>query len=154
MDTESDCSQLVVFTLGGEHYALAVGQVQEIIRYSEPRSIASQTEWVRGVISLRGRLVPVYDIAMRLRVTAQAGEQSKIVIVETGRETAGVVVDSVVEVLTISDTAIEVAPTADTTVIQGIVRDDDRLIAVLALDTLLERAPAGEPASPEAALAT
>ena len=48
--------QLVVFTLGTEHYALAIQQVHEIIRYSEPRSVASRADWVRGVISLRGLL--------------------------------------------------------------------------------------------------
>ena len=60
--------QLVVFTLGTEHYALPIQQVHEIIRYSEPRSVASRADWVRGVISLRGRIVPVYDLAARLGV--------------------------------------------------------------------------------------
>jgi purine-binding chemotaxis protein CheW len=163
MSIESDDRQLVVFTLGGEHYALAVQQVQEIIRYTAPRSIASQTAWVLGVISLRGRLLPVYDLALRLGLARPEGspvrdELSKIVIVECGSETAGVVVDGVEEVLTVDASAIEIAPTADTTVIQAIVRSDERLIALLALDTLLgvaDVAPAQPTVStPEAALAT
>ena len=153
MSPESDDRQLVVFTLGGEHYALAVQQVQEIIRYTPPRSIASQTAWVLGVISLRGRLLPVYDLAMRLGLPRTSGDPgagglSKIVIVESGEETAGVVVETVEEVLTVDASAIEVAPTADTTVIQAIVRSQERLIALLALDTLIGTA------APEAALAT
>ena len=153
MSTENDDRQLVIFTLGGEHYALAVGQVQEIIRYTAPRSIASQTPWVLGVISLRGRLLPVYDLTMRLGVASSAerdgvrGDQCKIVVVESGADTAGVVVDTVEEVLTVPDSAIEIAPTADATVIQAIVRAEDKLIALLAIDSLLSSATA-----PEAAL--
>src|ERR1700733_12309511 len=85
--------QLVVFTLGSEQYALPIQQVHEIIRYSEPRSVASRVDWVRGVISLRGRIVPVYDLASRLGMPSELTEQTKIVIVEVGSETAGVIVD-------------------------------------------------------------
>ena len=54
MSEQTNPRQLVVFTLGAEHYALPIQQVHEIIRYSEPRSVASREDWVRGVISLRG----------------------------------------------------------------------------------------------------
>ncbi len=46
--------QLVVFSLGGEEYALPIGAVHEIIRFTEPRSVASDDAWIRGVIGLRG----------------------------------------------------------------------------------------------------
>ena len=58
MSDETHARQLVVFTLGAEQYALPIEQVHEIIRYDEPRSVASPIAWVRGVISLRGRIVP------------------------------------------------------------------------------------------------
>ena len=57
---------MVAFTLGGEQYALPIKQVQEIIRYQEPRSVASNDYSVQGVISLRGQIVPVHDLASRL----------------------------------------------------------------------------------------
>ena len=140
MSTQSDFRQLVVFTLAEEHYALPIQQVQEIIRYSDPRSVASPIEWLRGVISLRGRIVPVYDVGARIGRRTEIGEQSKIVIVEVGDETAGVIVDSVEEVLTVSESQIESAPTADASLIQSIARIDDRLVALLTLDTLFESA--------------
>src|SRR5580693_2150413 len=91
MPDATNSRQLVVFTLGAEHYALPIQQVHEIIRYSEPRSVASRADWVRGVISLRGRIVPVYDLAARLGVASrELSEDTKIVIVEAGSETAGV----------------------------------------------------------------
>jgi purine-binding chemotaxis protein CheW len=131
MSPQADHQQLVVFTLGAEHYALPIQAVNEIIRYSEPRSVASRTDWVRGVISLRGRIVPVYDVASRLGLTSVLTEQSKIVIVEAGAETAGVIVDTVEEVLTVSQEQIEDAPGADSSLIEAIVRIDERLIVLL-----------------------
>ena len=100
MAEQTNPRQLVVFTLGGEQYALPIGQVHEIIRYTQPRSVASRDYSIRGVLSLRGRIVPVYDLATRLGVSCEPGEQSKIVIVDTGSQTAGVIVDAVDEVLT------------------------------------------------------
>jgi purine-binding chemotaxis protein CheW len=144
MSTQSDTRQLVVFTLAGEHYALPIQQVQEIIRYSDPRTVASPIEWLRGVISLRGRIVPVYDVGTRLGGRTEVGEQSKIVIVEVGSETAGVIVDAVEEVLTVSDSQIESAPSADASLIQAIVRIEERLVALLTLDTFFETSGSSE----------
>jgi purine-binding chemotaxis protein CheW len=136
MSDEITARQLVVFTLGSEHYALPIGEVHEIIRYTEPRSVASRVDWVRGVISLRGRIVPVYDIAARLGISSQLTENTKIVIVEAGSETAGVIVDSVEEVLTVETSQIEEAPGADTTLIESIARVGKRLIVLLTLNTI------------------
>jgi hypothetical protein len=58
--------QAVVFVLDGDEYALPIGQVQEVINYTEPRSISSEVSWVRGVINLRGTTLPVCDLAARL----------------------------------------------------------------------------------------
>jgi purine-binding chemotaxis protein CheW len=140
MSTENQSRQLVVFSLGGEHYALPIQQVQEIIRYSDPRSVASPAEWLRGVISLRGRIVPVYDVAARIGVRTEVSDQTKIVIAEIGTETAGVIVDSVEEVLTVTDEQISAAPTADSSLIQAIIRVEGRLVALLTLDCLFPAA--------------
>lgn len=123
--------QLVVFTLGTEHYALPIQQVHEIIRYSEPRSVASRADWVRGVISLRGRIVPVYDLAARLGVPSELTEHSKIMIVEAGSETAGVIVAGVEEVMTVEDEQLQDAPGADTTLIDSIAKIGNRLVVLL-----------------------
>jgi purine-binding chemotaxis protein CheW len=136
MPEEITARQLVVFTLGSEHYALPIHEVHEIIRYTEPRSVASRADWVRGVISLRGRIVPVYDVAARLGISSELTENTKIVIVEAGSETAGVIVDSVEEVLTVETSQIEEAPGADTTLIESIARVGERLIVLLTLNTI------------------
>jgi purine-binding chemotaxis protein CheW len=105
--------------------------VQEIIRYTQPRSVASAEPWVRGVLSLRGHIVPVYDLADRLGVVTTADEHSKIVIIETESEVAGVIVDAVEEVLTIDRDQVEPAPGADTTIIDSIAEIGGRLVVLL-----------------------
>ena len=136
MSEETHARQLVVFTLGSEQYALPIEQVHEIIRFYEPRSVASRIEWVRGVISLRGRIVPVYDLAARLGLPSELTDQTKIVIVEAGSETAGVIVDDVEEVLTVENTQFEEVPGADAELIDSIAKIGDRLVVLLNSTTI------------------
>ena len=132
MPTEATTRQLVVFTLGSEEYALPIRQVHEIIRYTEPRSVAAESGWVRGVISLRGKIVPVYDLASRLGCAGcEDAAERKIVIVEAATQLAGVVVDDVAEVITVDADQLERIPTADEAAIDAIVKLDDRLIVLL-----------------------
>ena len=123
--------QFVVFSLGDEEYALPITRVQEIIRHAEPRSVASHDPAIRGVISLRGKIVPVCDLGARLGLATQLGDDSKIVIVETGSGTAGVIVDEVEEVLTLDESCIELVPGAGADFIEAIAKIDDRLIVLL-----------------------
>jgi purine-binding chemotaxis protein CheW len=132
MPTEATTRQLVVFTLGSEEYALPIRQVHEIIRYTEPRSVAAESGWVRGVISLRGKIVPVYDLAARLGLhTEEQAEGGKIVIVETATDMAGVVVDDVEEVLTVAEAQLDAVPAASSASIEAIAKIDDRLVILL-----------------------
>lgn len=129
---DSVAGQLVVFSLGEEEYALPIGQVQEIIRYTEPRSVASDIASIRGVISLRGKIVPVCDLATHLGSHVQSGgPDGKVVIVENGDTTAGIVVDDVAEVLTVEDGDIDPVPGTGSESIRGIAKVGDRLIVLL-----------------------
>jgi len=123
--------QLVVFSLGNEEYALPITQVQEIIRFTEPRAVASEAPWIRGVISLRGKIVPVCDLAARLGLTTERAEKAKIVIVETDSGTAGVIVDEVEEVLTVESEQLDAVPGAGTDFIDAIAKIADRLVILL-----------------------
>ena len=92
--------QLVVFALGDEEYGLPITQVQEIIRFSQPRTIPNPARSIRGVINLRGRIIPVCDLKRQLNVgTADVADDAcKIVIVESVGGSAGLMVDGVNEV--------------------------------------------------------
>jgi purine-binding chemotaxis protein CheW len=131
MSGDAPTRQLVVFSLGDEEYALPIADVHEIIRYAEPRSVASSDGWIRGVISLRGKIVPVYDLAVRLGEARDPERPpQKIVIVETAERMAGVIVDDVTEVLTVGCDAVEPVPSAAES-IDAIARIEDRLIVLL-----------------------
>ena len=144
MSTIETTRQLVVFSLGEEEYALPITHVQEIIRYTEPRSVASDEAWIRGVISLRGKIVPVVDLAARLGLPLPDGAHGKIVIVESGGRTAGVVVGDVEEVLTVTAEQLEAVPSADIQTIESIAKIGDRLVILLNPEGLFASARADE----------
>ena len=135
--TASTQQQLVVLTLGEEEYALRIQQVQEIIRFAQPRAVASTEPWIRGVISLRGKIVPVFDLGLRLGLHAEPGQDQKIVIIETNSGTAGVIVDEVEEVLTVGADQLDEVPGAGSDAIDAIAKIDDRLVVLLTPDRLL-----------------
>lgn len=140
--------QLVVFTLGSERHALPIDRVQEIIRI-QPRTA--------GVISLRGHLVPVRDIAARVGAGALTAAEPKIVVVELPGGPAGILVDGVDSVVTVAPEQLAPVPTElatdrFTAIAQlggdlGLVLDDDRVLegVVPEPDTEHEPAPAPKP---------
>lgn len=130
-------SQLVVFSLEGKEYALPITQVQEIIRFVEPRPVSADGGWIRGVISLRGKIVPVCDLAARLGIASDDDETRKIVIADTAAGTAGVIVDQVEEVITVDPGQLDRVPSAGAEFIDSIAKLDDRLVLLLDADRLL-----------------
>ena len=138
--SDTTSQQLVVFSLGSEEYALPIGSVHEIIRFTEPRSVASDVPWIRGVIGLRGKIIPIYDLATRIGIDVADAEFGKSVIVETGTGQAGVVVGDVEEVLTVTAEQLEAVPSADIQTIESIAKIGDRLVILLNPEGLFARA--------------
>jgi purine-binding chemotaxis protein CheW len=129
--SETTSHQLVVFSLGAEEYALPIGSVHEIIRYTEPRNVASDAAWIRGVIGLRGKIIPIFDLASRMELNSVGSEPGKIVIVESATGQVGIMVDEVEEVLTITSDQLEDVPSANSDAIDGIAKIEDRLVILL-----------------------
>jgi purine-binding chemotaxis protein CheW len=140
--SEPSSQQLVVFSLGSEEYALPIGAVHEIIRFTEPRTVASEDAWIRGVIGLRGKIIPIFDLAARLGLNGS--QPGKIVIVESGSGQVGVMVDDVEEVLTVSSDRLEDVACADRESIEAIARIEDRLVILLNPEGLFARAAADD----------
>lgn len=130
--TAAASRQLVVCALGGEHYGLPIERVREIVRAVEPRPVASELPWMRGVIGLRGRLVAVHDLAARLGVASRRGPGAKLVIVETGADPVAVLVDDVVEVVRVEPAQLEPVPSGS----GEIARVGERLVLLLDADEL------------------
>jgi purine-binding chemotaxis protein CheW len=137
--SEITSQQLVVFSLGAEEYALPIGAVHEIIRYTEPRAVASDADWIRGVIGLRGKIIPIFDLAARMGLVDLGVEPGKIVIVETRTGQVGVIVDEVDEVITVTSDMLEDVPTASRDTIEAIAKVEDRLVILLNPEGLFAR---------------
>ena len=144
MSDTTTSQQLVVFSLGAEEYALPIAAVSEIIRFTEPRSVASEVAWIRGVIGLRGKIIPIFDLAARLELPGTDSEPGKIVILETGSDQVGVMVDEVEEVLTVETEQLEPVPTANTDSIEAIAKIDDRLVILLNSEGLFAADPSAD----------
>ena len=130
----SEHQQFVIFTIGGEQYALPIDRVREIIRFDRLRSISATDPAVRGVISLRGAVIAVHDLAVRLGREAQPTEDAKIVIVDGTHDTIGVIVGAVEEVQSLPVEDIDEVPTVGADLIAGIARVDERLVVLLDAD--------------------
>ena len=138
-DHASGSRQVVVFGLGEERYATDVTRVQEIIRWTEPRSVSSSLPAVRGVINLRGKIIPVCDLETCLGATSSApDEDSKIVVVETAAGVCGLIVDEVHEVRTLDEAELDQVPehASQAGFVDGIAKAGDQLIVLLEPDRL------------------
>ena len=134
--------QLVAFSLGREEFAVEVTQVREIIRMEEITRMPKTPGFVEGIINLRGQIIAVIDLARRLNLeSAERGSETRIIVVEAHEVKVGMIVDSVSEVLRVSTDAVESTPTLATDVsaayLQGVVKQDNRLIILLDLSKVL-----------------
>jgi len=141
--------QYLTFALDGEMYAIGILAIKEIIEYSDMTSVPMMPPTVRGVINLRGAVVPVVDLQVRFGgQPAPVTKRTCIVIVEAGAEAGGaehhvigLVVDSVSEVLDIAPADIEPAPSFGARIrsdfIQGMGKVRGRFVVLLATDSVL-----------------
>ena len=119
--TEQAVQQYLTFLIGAEEYAVSLLKVKEIIEYDVVTEIPKTPQWVRGVINLRGNVVPVIDLAVKFRLTPSvAGKLTCIVITEVeceGEATVmGVMADAVRQVVDLKPEDIEVPPSFGTRV--------------------------------------
>lgn len=134
--------QLVVFQLANEYYGVDIGAVNTIIRMQEVTRVPQSPTYVEGVTNLRGSIIPV--INLRKRFGLKQGEltkSSRIVVVEAAAGMIGMVVDAVAETLRLSADSIEppstVIGSVDSNYLRGIGKQDDRLVILLDLDSVL-----------------
>ncbi len=125
--------QVVVFKLGDREYAIDILDVQEIQRYTEPTEVPNAPSFVKGIINLRGDIIPIFDLAERLwGYPVEVDETAKIIIVMIGDKKVGFVVNDVHEVLRVtSDIVAEVPETIGPSVrqfLKGVIKLDGRLI--------------------------
>ena len=141
--SDSTSAQFLTFWLGEEMFALDIRSVREIIQYAPMTSVPLMPAFVRGVINLRGAVVPVIDLNARFgRPAAQVGKKTCVVIFDSLRDgertELGLMVDAVSEVVDLADDAIEPPPNFGTSVrrdfIRAIGKRGNRFIVLLEPD--------------------
>lgn len=135
--------QYLAFQLDNEEYALDIRQINEIIKAREFTEIPRSPEFVLGIISLRGVVVPVFDLRCRLNLgVAEITANSRIVVCQSGEVTVGLLVDDINQVVNLVEDEIEPPPGIlsglDREMIFGIGRYQDRMIILLQLNHVLD----------------
>ena len=134
--------QLVIFELADEQYGLDIASVESIIKIQGITAVPQAPAFVEGVTNLRGVVLPVIDLRKRFSLpSTEKNKETRIVVVEMGDTTVGMVVDAVTEVLRISSDSIDppspLVTTVDSTFITGIAKVEERLIILLDLGKVL-----------------
>lgn len=135
--------QFLVFRIGKEYYAVDVVQVKEIVKLREITRIPQSPPHVRGVMNLRGHVVVVVDAGMLLGTgESSLSKASKIIIIETSLDdTIGVIVDEVLGVISVHESAIEKVSSIveGSQIVKGLIKKDDKLISIIDLREVIEK---------------
>jgi purine-binding chemotaxis protein CheW len=135
-------NQIVVCELKDEQYGLDISRIYEIIRLQPITVVPQAPLYVDGVINLRGRIIPVVDLAVRFGMPrSKATKASRIVVAGSGDVRVGLIVDGVSEVLIVPEDAIEPTPDAvstpaDAHYLRGIAKLGGTLVILLEMDAL------------------
>ncbi|MEP6790959.1 MAG: chemotaxis protein CheW [Ramlibacter sp.] len=136
-------SEFLTFRLGAESYGIEILKVQEIRGYEVPTAIANAPTFIKGVINLRGVIVPILDLRVKFQLPhTRYDEFTVVIILNVASRIIGVVVDSVSDVLTLEDEAICPTPefasaTFDTRYITGLATVDGAMLVLLDIEKLL-----------------
>ena len=107
-DEDLVASEYLTFTLGSEEYAIDILKVQEIRGYEAPTLIANAPPFIKGVINLRGKVIPLMDVRLRFGMPERAYDERTVVIVmDVGEAPIGLIVDGVSEVLEIPPSQVD-----------------------------------------------
>ena len=134
--------EFLTFTLGHEEYGIDILKVQEIRGYETPTRIANSPAFIKGVINLRGVIVPIVDLRIKFNLGEPTYDQFTVVIIlNIGKRVVGIVVDGVSDVIQLNSANLRPAPefgsTLDTRYILGLGTIEDRMIIVVDIEQLM-----------------
>ncbi len=136
-------SQYVTFMVDDRSYGIDITKVREIKGWSEPTELPSAPNAMRGVLNLRGVIVPIYDLRARFgQGNTQAREEHVVIIVALGARLIGILVDAVSDILTLEPNEVLPVPGmgagSEQRILSGLVSRDERLVALLKLEELFD----------------
>ncbi len=139
--TGDGSNQFLTFELNDQEFGIEILQVQEIKNFTRVTPIPNMPECIKGVMNLRGTVVPIIDLRKKLNMsTAEYSQFTVIIVVNVGSKIMGLVVDAVSDVLNVGTEDIEDAPKLagiDTTFIKGLAKSGERLVTLLDIEVLL-----------------
>lgn len=143
--------QYITFRLGEQSFGLDIMAIREIRAWSPATRLPHVPSYVAGVVNLRGTVLPVIDLAARLGWQAVSPtDRHVIIVVQTGGQLRGLIVDAVSDIVTIEEDALQAPPSAghDAVVphLEGLVALEDRMVMVLDLPGLTTDVPVSEAA--------
>ena len=136
-------NEFLTFRLGAESYGIEILKVQEIRGYEAPTTIANAPAFIKGVINLRGVIVPILDLRVKFRLPdTKYDEFTVVIILNVASRVVGVVVDSVSDVLSLGADEVRATPefastTFDTRYITGLANVEDGMLIMLDIEKLL-----------------
>ncbi len=143
--SDENTMQLIAFSLGEQHSCVDLMSVREIRAWTGITELPNTAAFVRGVINLRGVIVPIIDL--RTRFSQGETDPSKshvVVIVEVGDKLNGLLVDAVTDILTIRKDNVQSIPETDgetdNPYLDGLIRQENGMVALIALDRLIGKA--------------
>jgi purine-binding chemotaxis protein CheW len=140
--------EYLAFTLGQEEYGIDIQKVQELRGYDAVTRIANAPEHIKGVVNLRGIIVPIIDMRIKFNLGEPAYDQFTVVIIlNLATRVMGIVVDSVSDVITLTPEQIKPAPemgaALDTQYLIGLGTLDERMLILVDIDRLMTSADMG-----------
>lgn len=144
MLAENNKEEFLIFKLGNEEYAIDIHKVQEIRSYESPTVIADQPKYMKGVINLRGSIVPVLDLRLKLNMEQVTYDSFTVVVILSYKnKILGVVVDSVSDVVTLNESQIQssngMEQFSDINYLKGIGMVDERMLQIIEINTFIDQ---------------
>ena len=140
--------EYLTFRLGAEEYGIDILKVQEIRGYEPPTRIANSPEFIKGVVNLRGTIVPIVD--MRLKFNCAQAEYNSftvVIILNLGHRIVGIVVDSVSDVMELAPEQVRAAPEIDASIdnsaVVGLGSVGERMLILLDIEKLMSSVDMG-----------
>ncbi len=141
--SDNSSRQFISFTIGDEEYGVDIMAIREIKGWTVTTELPNAAVHMRGVINLRGAIVPILDLRARFsHRSTDASARHVIIVVAVGSRVAGVLVDAVADIITVSTDSIQSVPQLDNSAaagfLTGLVAVDGRMVALLDLDRVFD----------------
>ena len=138
---EAEGREFLTFRLGAEEYGIEILKVQEIRGWENPTAIANTPAFIKGVINLRGIIVPIVDLRLKFKSEAKYDEFTVVIILSFAQRVVGIVVDAVSDVVTLLPAQMRPAPefggALDTRFITGLGTVGSRMLILADIERLL-----------------